>query len=268
MLRNKSLVLLLALLTYTTTYNKRTGAQAQLQQIPQQTQQPKPLGIQKQTSPLSKTSISTPQQKIAAPQQLSPSGSTFGSASVLPFIRQDKKIFFILSREAYGKAKGTYDDFGGSRDPGENHPFVTAAREFFEEAILQASIGLSLENTQRLIDIAQSDNTQYIVVFSRNVAYITDFTLYAKALFNNFYTVRSKMKDFHFTEKDRLALVDCDLLKTTINNTMFNSGVQIDALVLDPQDLLWKPETIILRDFFVKKLRPFFMTKPYEQGVN
>lgn len=267
MLKNKSLVLLLTLLTYTTTYNKRTGAQAQLQQIPQQTQQPKPLGIQKQTSPLPKTSISTPKQQITITQQTRLSDSNFGAASVLPFIKQNNKFFFILSREAYGKAKGTYDDFGGSRDPGEDHPVITAAREFFEEAILPG-IGFSLENTLALIDIAQSNKTQYVVVLSRNVTYITDFTAHAQALFNNFYSTRSKMKDFHFTEKDRLALVDWDLLKTTINNTMFNSGVQIDALVLDPQDLLWKPETIILRDFFVKKLRPFFMTKPYEQGVN
>jgi len=264
MLKNKSLLLLLTLLTYTTTYNKRTGQQAQQQQIPQQA----PVFVPTVSIPMPKQQPSFAKataDKQPTTQQLPRPDSNFGSASVLPFIQKNKKYFFILSREAFGKAKDTYDDFGGSRDPGENHPFITAAREFFEEAILQPSTGLSLENTGTLIDIAQSNNTQYIVVYSRNVTYITDFTKYADKLFNNFYTARSKMKNFHFIEKDRLALVDWDLLKTTINNTMFNSGVAIDAQVLDPQTLQWKPETIILRDFFVKKLRPFFMTKPYEK---
>lgn len=243
MLKNKSLILLLTLLTYTTTYNKSISSSFAQATADKQTEQ-----------------ITT------APQRLSE--YDFGSGSVLPFMRKHKNYFFILSREAYGKAKNTYDDFGGSRDPGENHPVITAGREFFEEAIIQASIGLSLENTYNLIDIAKTQNTEYIIAFSRNVAYLTDFTKYTDKFFNNFYAARKTMTDFHFKEKDRLALVEWELLQRTIKNSKSNKGVVVEASVLDPQDQQWKTEQITLRDFFVIKLRPFFMNKPYKQGMN
>lgn len=239
MLKNKSLLLLLTLLTYTTTHNKSIS---------------------------SSFAQASEDRQLTAPQRLSE--YDFGSGSVLPFMRKHKNYFFILSREAYGKAKGTYDDFGGSRDPGENHPVMTAGREFFEEAVIQASIGLSLLDIYSFIDIAKTQNTEYIIAFSRNVAYLTDFTQYADKFFNNFYAARKTMIDYHFKEKDRLALVEWGLLEKTIKNAKSNKGVVIEARVLDPQDQQWKTEQITLRDFFVIKLRPFFMKKPYRQGMN
>lgn len=248
MLKNKSLLLLLTLLTHTTTYNKNIS------------------------SSFAKASTDTTTDKqtehiTTAPQRLSE--YDFGSGSVLPFITNRKgKRYFILSREAYGKVKGTYDDFGGSRDPGENHPVITAGREFFEEAVIQASTGLSLLDTYGFIDIAQTQNTEYIIAFSRNVAYLTDFTKHADKFFTNFYVARKTMTDFHFKEKDRLALVEWELLAKTIKNAKSNKGVVIKASVLDPQDQQWKTEQITLRDFFVIKFKPFFMNKPYKQGMN
>src|SRR5688572_1674937 len=60
----------------------------------------------------------------------------FTTACGLPFFVQNGNYYFILSREAGGHDKGTFDDFGGKRDPGEDHPIISAAREFWEEAIL------------------------------------------------------------------------------------------------------------------------------------
>jgi 8-oxo-dGTP pyrophosphatase MutT (NUDIX family) len=257
MLKNKSLVLLLALLAHTTTYNRIGTKQAQQSLSSPQASISIPL------TPISTTATDT---SINTQRRLSE--YNFGAGSVLPFIITKGKKYLILSREAFGKAKDTYDDFGGKRDPGENHPVITAAREFLEEASLQPILGFSLENTQLFIDIAKSNNTEYIIASSRNVAYITDFTAYADKLFANFYAIRETMTEHHLKEKDRLALVEWDALKATIAATQANKGVMIKAQVLNPQNLAWQEEEITLRDFFVIKYRPFFTGQSYKQGMN
>jgi hypothetical protein len=194
--------------------------------------------------------------------------------SFLFFIDTNGTKYLILSREAHGNDRETYDDFGGKRDydfgESENKPepyYFTAAREFFEEAILELSTGLSLPDTLNFIDI-KSNNTEYIIVFSSNIAYIVDFSIYKDKFFKNFYTAFNTTKNRHSKEKDRIALVKWDLLKNTIKNNKFNTGITIQALVLDPQSLKWNNEPITLRGFFVKKFRPFFTNAPYQPGAN
>ena len=220
-------------------------------------------------------------QPAQAPQQpsttqMSLSNFDFGAGSVLPtFITQNGTKYLIVSREAHGNDKGTYDDFGGKRDyigPKQNqkkeaHPVITASREFFEEAILMLSIGISLPDTKKFIDV---DNvyTEYVIAYGHNVTYITDFTTYADTFFANFYTAFNTTTNRHSKEKDRIAIIEWNALKTVVNNTRFNTGIVMDALVLNPLDQKWYTEKITLRPFFVKKLRPFWMDRLYLQGKN
>lgn len=196
------------------------------------------------------------------------SAYNYGSASVLPVCRHHSGKHIILGREAFGKSRGTYDDFGGSRDKGEDHPVITAAREFFEEAIVALSIKLSLGETQNYIDIAKTSNTTNIIAHARSVTYITNFNRYKKLFLNNFYKARKQATDWHCKEKDRIALAKWDILKKTINDNPSNTGLQIEALEVDPLKQLLNKKTITLRPFFVKKLRPFFMDKQYRQGLD
>lgn len=209
----------------------------------------------------------------------------FKSASVLPYYRDRKKVKkVILSREAYGKDKMTYDDFGGSRDRGEDHPVVTAAREFYEEANIPKTVGLTLPQTQDYIDIAKTKNTKYIIAYSNkqgtcNVTFVTSFDPYKDALFKNFYDVRKHETRFHYKEKDRLAIVTWQNLKNAItghNRNWFSrsffrastQNIKVNALVQDPRTKKFHQQIITLRPFLVKKLRMFFMGDKYQQGLN
>ena len=196
----------------------------------------------------------------------------FGAGGVLPTFVKNGKKYLILSREAGGNDKGTYDDFGGKRDPigsnkKETPPLITAAREFFEEAILILSIGISLQETQNFI---HEDNsyTEFVIVKGQNVTYITDFTVYADKFFANFYHAYKTTTNSHSREKNSIAIVGWDELKKVVSNTSSDEGVMIDAEVLNPKDLKWYKEKITLRPFFVKKFRPFWMDKPYKKDIN
>jgi 8-oxo-dGTP pyrophosphatase MutT (NUDIX family) len=196
----------------------------------------------------------------------------FRAASVLPLITHNNELCVILSREAFGSARGTYDDFGGSRDKGEEHPVVTAAREFYEEAILQKTIGLNVKEVQNYIDIIKTDNTLYVVAYSqkhtKNVTYVTDFNQYKDEFLNNFYPARRDVADFHLREKDRIAIVRYEDLEIAAAKTENTKNAKIQALVLDPKTQEWYHSHIKLRPFFVQKLRPFLLNQTYEQGLD
>lgn len=221
-----------------------------------------------QSSRKTQTTTATVQQQTTETPRLSQ--YDFGSASVLPIFRENNTIYCILSREAGGKDKGTYDDFGGKRDPGENHPLISAAREFFEEAILELSLGLTLNAVMEYIDIANKKHskTLYILANSRNVAYITYFGLYKDAFLANFYAARNKATSHHLREKDRLAIVEWNTLKQAISESKYNSNVMVNARELNPQTNTFETKQIKLRPYFVNKYRPFFMNKPYKEGMN
>jgi hypothetical protein len=204
----------------------------------------------------------------------------FGSGSVLPIFTEKGKTYCILSKEAFGKAKGTYDDFGGSRDPGEDHPVISAAREFFEEAIIELILGLNLKEVMKYIDTTSS-HTRYVIANARNVGYIVNFDQYKDAFFANFYAARDKATNWHLKEKDRLAIVEWDKLKHTFfvftgksigeNKSTGEKWIKIPRIkvqVLNPETKTFETEEVTLRPYFMIKYRPFFMDKPYVQGMN
>jgi 8-oxo-dGTP pyrophosphatase MutT (NUDIX family) len=211
-----------------------------------------------------------PRQRRQQPPQLQGvpalSEYLFGAGSVLfVFIDRNGKTYAILTREAHGSAKGTYDDFGGKRDAGEKHPLITAKRECFEEAILDLTIKFTEKDTLAFIDLP-GQNTQYIIAHARNVGYITDFSAHADRFFDNFYNALAKTTSSHSREKDKLAVVAWDTLQNTISQTTHDSGITVPALVLDQHTNEWCEELIPLRGFFVKKYRPFFMNQAYQAG--
>lgn len=196
-----------------------------------------------------------------------------GAGSVLPFFYKNGDRYVILSREGSGCDKGTYDDFSGGFETCDKHPVITASREFWEEAILEHTVGLSQKATREYID-QNNKSTEIINAFKSKganpkflVSYITDFTPYADQLINNFYTAR-KRSDLKRSqkEKDSLALVKWDILKKTIAAT-HHGDVYVAAEVLYPNGAK-KEEKIQLRRVFSSKMRLFFQEKVYQQGAH
>ena len=197
------------------------------------------------------------------------------SSSVLPFFYNQKgEKYAILTREAAGRAKGKYDDFGGKVEEYDNHPLDTASREFWEEAILKDTVHLTLQETADYIDINTSNNTEEIMVYLApetiaNVTYITDFTDHYKSLLNNFYQSRKEQTKWRFKEKDRIAIVQWDTLECAITSqTNKYHPVIVPATVISPRSGKRYKKNITLRDFFVIKTKPFFCNEEYENGSN
>lgn len=211
----------------------------------------------------------------------------YKAASVLPIYTElDQQKYVILTREAWGKDKDTYDDFSGGRDKGETDPKKTAAREFWEEAILRETLGWSLNYTEDFID-PQNNNTLYVIAHSkdknqkypgsknfRSVTYIVNFDTYGNSLLNHFYDALTTEKIIdksgrykggrHTLEKDQIAVVLLDNFKKAI----IERKKQIQAKIINPKTHEFYTQTITLRPFLISKLRPYFLDKPYEQGEN
>jgi hypothetical protein len=211
----------------------------------------------------------------------------YKAASVLPIYKElDQQEYVILTREIWGKDKGTYDDFSGGRNKGEMHPIETAAREFWEEGILNETLGWSLEDTKNFID-PQNNNTLQIIIYSkdrdpnnpqsrnsRSVTYIVNFDKYGNTLLNHFYDALTVEKIKHTTsphkgkrstmEKDLIASVPLSKFKEAI----INNTNKVEALIINPETREFYHQKIILRPFLISKLRPYFLNKPYEQGEN
>jgi 8-oxo-dGTP pyrophosphatase MutT (NUDIX family) len=195
----------------------------------------------------------------------------FTSASVLPFFTYRNTKYVILAREAHGSSRGTYDDFGGGREENENHPLITATREFFEEAILQLTIGLTIEEAQ--IYINNTKNIIHIIAYSRhgnkkNITYIIRFDDYKDQLLNNFYTALKQVIEDPYKEKDRIAIVKWNTLKRAMRRSKDTKDVKVKACERHPKTGILNEKYIILRSCFVKKLRPFFLHTHYKRGLN
>ncbi len=133
----------------------------------------------------------------------------YRSASVLPVFHErsfhKSTKWVILTREAHGGARGYYDDCSGGRDRGEENPLETAAREFYEEAILKDTVDASIPETKNFIDINSANNTEKIIVYSKdnpnprkvaaNVTYITNVQKYKNDMLKNFYPALKKAID-------------------------------------------------------------------------
>jgi hypothetical protein len=208
------------------------------------------------------------------------------SAAVLPTFTHRNIKWAILSREAYGRNKSTYDSFSGSKDKGETHPIQTAAHEFLQEAILELVLDWDVKDVEQFID-PNNENTWIVVAYEkevnrpiRNVTYIVNFNKYKTKLFNNFYAARAQELARYeaaripgryrvTTEKDRLAKVSWkDLEKAIVNQEHKNDPVTVSAYVLDPQTQKFNRKTITLRPILVMTLRPLFLKRTYERGEN
>jgi len=193
----------------------------------------------------------------------------YKSASVLPIYTTRKSKYLILSREAYGRPKigkkWTYDDFGGSRDAGEEDPLITAAREFFEEAILDKSLNLSLDQVTDYV----KNNTHVVVAnttkrHAKHVTYIIDFKQYKNEFIRNFYTARKNSTQYENLEKDRIAIVRWNTIEQAFSQQCNNDPIYVQATIIDPKTRKGYKKQIKLRPYFIIKLKSFFLDKPHK----
>lgn len=224
------------------------------------------------------------------------------SASVLPTITEKGELYAILSRETTGSPKkkdGTpntygkfhkYDDFSGGKDKDETHAEETAAHEFFQEAMLEKTLGWDLAKTREFIK-PENKNTWAVLAYSaednpnalhirksRNVTYLTSFDDYMNQFCNNFSDARKQeiaqykkngTPKWNWTnaEKDRIAKVKWSDLRTAILDEEDPTAIiTVGALVMNPRTKRFERKTIDLRPFLVVKLRPFLLDETYEQG--
>lgn len=205
----------------------------------------------------------------------------FNAASVLPIGKTASgNVVVVLGREAFGPDKGTWDAFGGKREQIENHPVMTASREFTEE-----TGGLFITNKKEALKYIDIDtgNTQYIIANEnkKSVIYITNFGFNkVQNFFNKFYYSKTD------NEKDLIAQVNWDDLAKAIRNANRDAGgqlilpVTVFANVAKPyKNALGKntwqmnKQKISLRPYFVSTLQTFFKDldtgkKNYTAGKN
>ncbi len=196
----------------------------------------------------------------------------FKSASVLPImykIVEGKPVkYAILAQEANPRKRGEYDDFGGRRDENDFHPLQTASREFFEEAIVPATLGWSLRETMKHIDL-KSGHTLFILAVAKRVMYITHFSASDIAtLKDNFHKALHAQTSPIFQEKMNIATVRWDALESAIKHAKSRRSVTVDAIEVDPQTGIDQSHMtkIHLRPLLVKRLKPYFLNQPYQEG--
>lgn len=193
-------------------------------------------------------------------------------ASVIPVTQRKGELYVLLSREAAGNDKGTYDAFGGAKDPGETHPNVTAGRELAEETIYL------LGNENELKDYINIDkgHTRNIIgnINKGFVVYITEFHRdKLKKLIKEFHGRRNTATSWKFKEKDKLAWVKFSDLKATIANAPRDKNgklikpISMQAYVHEKSGEKYK--TINLRPVLVSSLQSFFQgAAPSQTGHN
>lgn len=191
--------------------------------------------------------------------------TTAHGASVVPVTHRQGHMYVLLAREAAGNDKGTYDAFGGSKDPGETHPNDTASRELAEETVYLLGNEQHLRN---YIDIDNGHTKNIIANYNKRfVVYITEFHHdKLDKLIQEFHARRNSATSFKFKEKDKLAWIKYDDLKDTIANApRDNTGrlitpIMVKAYVHEKSGQVCK--TIPLRPVFASSLQRFFQGKP------
>ena len=204
-----------------------------------------------------------------------PSLSTFGytGAWLLPIETYKKTDYVILGREAAGRDKGTYDAFGGGRDPQDgNHPLTAASREGSEEMISRLALGMNKASMSTFMGLP-AGNTRTIIATryknkkSRHVIYLTQFSTGQMSTFlKGFNKARGKTKKYCEREKDVLAVVRLSNLKKAIASSKSNTGIKVWATVHDKGKAYKKQ--VVLRPVFVKMLRGYAEGKTYTSGKN
>ncbi len=182
----------------------------------------------------------------------------FNASSVLPYYIIAGNRLVMLGRESHGQDAGTWDAFGGKKDPGEKHPESTAAREFAEE-----TKGLIMD-TKKARQFLKTTQAITIVASSRKnaVIYIAPLdSKEARYFEKHFYTHKTTKREQ--LEKDAIATVKWDTLASVIAHAPRNSvgslklPITIQAFVIKKNgDVL--QETILLRPYFVSAMQPYF----------
>lgn len=214
----------------------------------------------------------------------------FTGAAVLPIVQwektgQDNEVhktkYLLVSREAAGWDRGTWDTFGGSRDAHETNPLDTAAREFEEEGITAQTLDLDYAAVRNFID-PENGNTKMVLAKYMDdngnqgtprfyVLYLTEFSHKSiKAFREKFFQARAKAASPKYQEKDGIALVRWDDLEKAIKDNPSSMRIQVVAHEFDPETKKNKPmkSMINLRPLMVKVLRPYMQENPYVQGEN
>ena len=122
------------------------------------------------------------------------------SAGVLPFMRHEQEIYFVLGRESFTRGwDGSlqWSEFGGQSKPSDNHfAWQTGAREFFEETLgVFGDIQLQLAEQQYALSVVlrrsgrrKSQKTYYLL----EIPYQADAQL-------QFYIRREQLKNIATT---------------------------------------------------------------------
>lgn len=207
------------------------------------------------------------------------SNSGFKAAGVLPYKKEGKNSYLLLSRESLIKKgsqsrdAGTYDVFGGKRDAGENHPVKTASREFAEESLFILGNPASALN---YIDL-KNNNTSH-VIYHQPKQYAIYITKFSKAdlgkLVKTFYSKMKSQKVRNKSEKDKLRWVKWSDLKKAIANSQPGQPAWVKSARVDSKTggVLRNAngnivtEKIKLRPIFISVLRPFFANQNYTPG--
>lgn len=195
----------------------------------------------------------------------------FNGASVLPFTQWPSKPekYALLMREAFGNDKGTYDACGGARNPKEQHPIVTAGREFAEETI--ELVGKK-SKIKKHIDVDAPYTLAVVANYNKKfVIYLTEFDHTAlEYLAKHFYAARANTTNGKHKEKDSLAWVKWSNLSNAIANAQRDQNghlypVTVWANVVDANGSK-RAEQITLRSCFVSTMQSYFRNDPYTEG--
>ncbi len=210
-------------------------------------------------------------------------------ATVLPVFYEDGIRKVLISEENVPGSPfyQTYEGWGGGFSPKEDkNALDTAAREFWEEALLQYTIGFTLEETKTYL---QTKNVEaiikvhaipkffpkkdekrtkpifiYIVKFERS-----DIEQIKKRFFQQLQSYNPPDEDnFKFREKGNLAVVEWSSLVQSIREPNLEIGSSVRALVYDKEssDVSPKERIIPLRSILVAVLYDHFLkyTDPVE----
>lgn len=138
----------------------------------------------------------------------------YSGASVMPitFFKNKREMYVLLGRENGGPDKGTWDIWGGKKDPQDkDRASFTAGREFAEETLETA---FNVKDAQKYISI-NAGNTKAIVAHRgrRFVIYITQFSKAdALKIQNNIYRNPRRLP----VEKDRIGWIKYNDLMSVI----------------------------------------------------
>ena len=180
--------------------------------------------------------------------------------------------FILLGREAGGHDRGTWDDFGGSRDKNEHDSLYTAAREAHEETVAQQTLGWTIAHMQDYISLKKTNTSHVLAVTgikkkANYVVYVTQFPfLLIKKLCTRFFLAQEWVTSWKNKEKDGLALVKWHDLMTAIKN---KKNI-VQALVFNRKKNKFSrtQKTITLRPVLCKKLKNFAHGLRFVQGAD